>query len=86
MRRYLFAAQWDDGTYEIIVSNNGEAEHREALAKGLTGPRKISYAPITKRHTEKAVRAHFAERFGIPAEELVIQYIGQGCQKLGGVA
>lgn len=81
--RSIFAAQWEDGTYEIIVSDNGEAERRIELARGLGGPKRIAYARVGRKHTDKTVREYFSEYFLVAEDSLIVEYIGS-CRKLKG--
>ncbi len=89
MKGYLFAAIWDDGTAEITITHNGEAEYRAMLSRTLTGPRKIMHGDVPKKRNGQymltaEVRNYVCAAWDLNSDDFRMTYIKGGFSYLKG--
>lgn len=71
-----------DGSAEITITHNGEAEHRAVLARTLSGARRIMHGDVPKRNgqymTTAEIRNYACECMLISQDTLTLTYIQGG--------
>ncbi len=87
MKGYMFAATWDNGSAEITITHNGEAEYRAMLARTLTGPRKIMHGDVPRKRggsymLTAEIRNYVCDQWDIAPESFTLTYIKGGVSYL----
>jgi len=62
---WIWAAQWDDGQYEVEVLPYWKVMRRRDLAQGLGGPRRILVGKVRKSLGAEKMIALAKERLGV---------------------